>query len=107
MLHNLLECPVCLEPVRVGVKVFSCANDHIVCETCQKVRERGAFSVFLVRCIVKNFLQGINGTCPTCRDKKIKMTRFAGKLAAEMFNIVSALLTLNPENCDYVFPSYY
>ena len=76
-IREMLQCPVCLEYPRAP-PIYRCYNDHIICSACQvKVK-----------------------TCPTCRDPRISVNRFAAKLAITVLRQVSAACRFSSHGCD-------
>ena len=66
---ELLECPICIQPMRPPSRIWMCGLTHVICESCV------------------NRLGGMGSLCPTCKSKQINLRAFhLEKFALKVFN---------------------
>lgn len=75
---ELLECPVCLDLPRTG-PIYNCKNGHLVCKNC--------------------YLSMDDNKCPTCRDKGLMKSVFAGRIADLVLKDVSMFCQFSAYGC--------
>ena len=93
---HMLECPVCLDYSR-SRPIYSCANGHIVCSSCRERLNTKHCQECMKTCrqcykeptvLCTGPCKKCLGICPTCRDHKLKVDAFVGRLADKLLNDV-------------------